>query len=243
MSQIQQKSQSGRSMVEMLGVLAIIGVLSIGGIVGYRYAMTQHQANEIINDVLVWGASIQGLADYDKQEDYTVEFEFKSLGTTTKTGHPITAQMNGRGEDVQSGLYQVSVSNVSQEVCENVIQNIPEGINGMAVNDPEADNVICEEGDDNEIFFFFGLPDACYDACLEMYDNWVPKCDTIWAERCDSSRFYCRQRSMGTTGYCGSGGGYWCDGFYWYYDNSEAAAGQPASKWGWHRATAKAVCN
>ena len=28
-------SQSGRSMVEMLGVLAIIGVLSIGGIAGY----------------------------------------------------------------------------------------------------------------------------------------------------------------------------------------------------------------
>ena len=30
-----KKSQSGRSMVEMLGVLAIIGVLSIGGIAGY----------------------------------------------------------------------------------------------------------------------------------------------------------------------------------------------------------------
>ena len=33
------KNQSGRSMVEMLGVLAIIGVLSIGGIAGYRAAM------------------------------------------------------------------------------------------------------------------------------------------------------------------------------------------------------------
>lgn len=32
-------SQSGRSMVEMLGVLAIIGVLSIGGIAGYSRAM------------------------------------------------------------------------------------------------------------------------------------------------------------------------------------------------------------
>lgn len=35
------KSQLGRSMVEMLGVLAIIGVLSIGGVTGYRYAMRQ----------------------------------------------------------------------------------------------------------------------------------------------------------------------------------------------------------
>ena len=28
-------NQSGRSMIEMLGVLAIIGVLSVGGIAGY----------------------------------------------------------------------------------------------------------------------------------------------------------------------------------------------------------------
>ena len=44
-------NESGRSMVEMLGVLAIIGVLSIGGIAGYTMAMNKYQANEIINTV------------------------------------------------------------------------------------------------------------------------------------------------------------------------------------------------
>ena len=44
-------SQSGRSMVEMLGVLAIIGVLSIGGIAGYSYAMDKHKANRAINEI------------------------------------------------------------------------------------------------------------------------------------------------------------------------------------------------
>lgn len=34
-------SQAGRSMVEMLGVLAIIGVLSVGGISGYSKAMAK----------------------------------------------------------------------------------------------------------------------------------------------------------------------------------------------------------
>ncbi|MBR4927786.1 MAG: type II secretion system protein [Alphaproteobacteria bacterium] len=43
------KSQSGRSMVEMLGVLAIIGVLSIGGIAGYTMAMNRYRANEVLN--------------------------------------------------------------------------------------------------------------------------------------------------------------------------------------------------
>ena len=39
-------NESGRSMVEMLGVLAIIGVLSIGGIAGYTMAMNHYRANE-----------------------------------------------------------------------------------------------------------------------------------------------------------------------------------------------------
>ncbi len=38
-------SQCGRSMVEMLGVLAIIGILSIGGIAGYTKAMEKIKSN------------------------------------------------------------------------------------------------------------------------------------------------------------------------------------------------------
>lgn len=43
------KIESGRSMVEMLGVLAIIGVLSIGGIAGYTMAINRHKANQILD--------------------------------------------------------------------------------------------------------------------------------------------------------------------------------------------------
>ena len=50
-------SQSGRSMIEMLGVLAIIGVLSVGGIAGYSKAMEQFKINKIIQDynMLIFG--------------------------------------------------------------------------------------------------------------------------------------------------------------------------------------------
>ena len=39
----------GRSMIEMLGVLAIIGVLSVGGIAGYSKAMEQYKINKAID--------------------------------------------------------------------------------------------------------------------------------------------------------------------------------------------------
>ena len=41
-------SQSGRSMIEMLGVLAIVGILSAGGIAGYSMAMEQYKSNLLI---------------------------------------------------------------------------------------------------------------------------------------------------------------------------------------------------
>ena len=40
---LMKNEQSGRSMVEMLGVLAIIGVLSVGGISGYSKAMAKYK--------------------------------------------------------------------------------------------------------------------------------------------------------------------------------------------------------
>ena len=46
---MKRTNESGRSMVEMLGVLAIIGVLSIGGIAGYSMAMNRYRANEALD--------------------------------------------------------------------------------------------------------------------------------------------------------------------------------------------------
>ena len=43
------QSQTGRSMIEMLGVLAIIGVLSVGGITGYSMAMRMKNANDLMD--------------------------------------------------------------------------------------------------------------------------------------------------------------------------------------------------
>jgi type II secretory pathway pseudopilin PulG len=43
--------QTGRSMIEMLGVLAIVGILSAGGIAGYSMAMQSYKTNLLIERV------------------------------------------------------------------------------------------------------------------------------------------------------------------------------------------------
>ena len=43
--------ESGRSMVEMLGVLAVISVLTMGGLIGYNHAMNKYRTNLILNEI------------------------------------------------------------------------------------------------------------------------------------------------------------------------------------------------
>ena len=45
---VKNRQCSGRSMIEMLGVLSIIGVLSVGGIAGYSKAMLNYKLNKSV---------------------------------------------------------------------------------------------------------------------------------------------------------------------------------------------------
>jgi type II secretory pathway pseudopilin PulG len=62
--------QYGRSMIEMLGVLAIIGVLSVGGIAGYSKAMTKFKVNKTVDLVAQISANIRTL--YKSQHYYNL---------------------------------------------------------------------------------------------------------------------------------------------------------------------------
>ena len=64
-----KKLESGRSMIEMLGVLAIIGVLSVGGIAGYSKAMTKFKTNKVADNVAMIVTNIRTL--YAQQKTYT----------------------------------------------------------------------------------------------------------------------------------------------------------------------------
>ena len=60
--------ESGRSMVEMLGVLAIIGVLSVGGIAGYSQAMSRFKVTKTIDQIQQMVTNIRTL--YGSQKNY-----------------------------------------------------------------------------------------------------------------------------------------------------------------------------
>lgn len=61
-------NEDGRSMIEMLGVLAIIGVLTVGGIAGYTKAMSKYRVNKIKDQISTIVANVRTL--YIQQTSY-----------------------------------------------------------------------------------------------------------------------------------------------------------------------------
>ena len=79
-------NQFGRSMIEMLGVLAIIGVLSVGAIAGYQKAMFKYklnkhkqQDNQIINGIIEYSGQFK-LSDIAEETPYSVALVPYHLG-------------------------------------------------------------------------------------------------------------------------------------------------------------------
>ncbi len=64
-----KNTQSGRSMIEMLGVLAIIGVLSVGGIAGYSKAMQKYRINKTIEQITLIAGNVR--AFFGPQRSYS----------------------------------------------------------------------------------------------------------------------------------------------------------------------------
>ena len=94
-----KSEQSGRSMVEMLGVLAIIGVLSVGGIAGYSKAMAKFKLSKAMDQVSTIVTNLRTL--YSSQPNY------KGLTTSVaiKAGAIPTEMLNGVSPTSATAIY------------------------------------------------------------------------------------------------------------------------------------------
>ena len=100
---LKKNEQTGRSMVEMLGVLAIIGVLSVGGIAGYSKAMTKFKITKTFDQVSMMVANIRTL--YSGQRNY------KGLATTNALAMGVVpAEMEGATSQTLVNAFQGSVT-------------------------------------------------------------------------------------------------------------------------------------
>ncbi len=111
-------AESGRTLVETLGTLAIMGILSVVGLAAYNSAMDRHKANTLIQEAQRRAVIVAGQIGFQGREPSLTEFE------------PYNKTSAGEFKGVTTeGLYKqfgIKVSKVSKSVCENILRTIGE---------------------------------------------------------------------------------------------------------------------
>ena len=131
-------NEQGRSMIEMLGVLAIIGVLSVGGIMGYSKAMTKYKTNKVIDQVSMIVTNIRTL--YAQQNSYSglindtavemgvIPDEMYGTGSGDDAKYKLRNAFNGSVfiTEASSGLgsddkaFMIAYTGLPKEACVNI---------------------------------------------------------------------------------------------------------------------------
>ncbi len=118
--------QLGRSMIEMLGVLAIIAVLSVGGIAGYSKAMIKFKTNKVVDNVSTIVTNIKTL--YAEQKNYngldtataiSMGAVPDELGTSTASNFTLTNSFGGSVFIITNSYntFEIYFDSLPKEAC------------------------------------------------------------------------------------------------------------------------------
>lgn len=134
-------NEQGRSMIEMLGVLAIVGVLSVGGIAGYSKAMNKFKTNKLIEQVNMISTNIRTL--YSSQKSYeglgngaairtgvlpnemygdasNVSATDSSATITNAFAGSVKIQPGGVKDDADNGAFVISMDKIPEAACVSI---------------------------------------------------------------------------------------------------------------------------
>ena len=161
--------EHGRSMTEMLGVLAVLGVLSIGGVQGYRYAMNKYHSNEVVNELNLLNAQLAVFMSGIHDDEAVM-----SLGEPYDNAEKINAGgyafAYGCGQDPDSMTpcdldetgYYMTLNGVPKDVCKsasqmtaNMMNLVEQRVNGHTDNQ----GILCQE-ENNQLTFLFDANDG-----------------------------------------------------------------------------------
>ena len=132
--------QSGRSMVEMLGVLAIIGVLSVGAISGYSKAMLKYKLNKqaesfswLLNYALQYSPQLKSNGIQTSYNEFFYKMNLIPDGMTYNAGRNMiydnfnsmiriyrNLEQNGTTENNVLNV-SMDTSDISKEICRNLV--------------------------------------------------------------------------------------------------------------------------
>lgn len=172
---LNRSTNAGRSMIEILAVLAIIGILSFGVIAAYSFAVSKHRANQIYDQV-----------DLRATTSFTNPFvaqaeagQIYSLPGFDETFEDITYQQ----KKTDTSSFDIIVSQVPQKVCKR-LQDMAFPIPNSVTLNGGAISGSC--GQDNTFVFSYNALSAAKYTPTESEE-----CRCSGCQSCDSNTGQC----------------------------------------------------
>lgn len=114
------KQESGRSMIEMLGVLAIMGVITVGAIGMISTAMRTQKRNAVNDEVMQMVTGVrQLLGEYDDYSHINNATIFGAIGMSNKNPYGGTYEL--MVNPANSRQFIVSITGLAQSDCEYLV--------------------------------------------------------------------------------------------------------------------------
>ena len=129
MKKFNRAQESGRSMIEMLGVLAIVGVLSVGGISGYSKAMGKYKINQCLDQIANLIINIR--STFANQTDFSgaTTANIIALGIATNDMlnaqgnalvNPFNGAINVKATDGGAASFEITYAGLDTSACQNI---------------------------------------------------------------------------------------------------------------------------
>ena len=114
--------QSGRSMIEMLGVLAIVGVLSAGGIAGYSMAIESYKTQALIEKVHLISVTARNLCRGNYAGISASMFTEMGKLKEEDFKNPFGGNLTIAPDDVDSGYFVIDTGyNTPPNACSDIV--------------------------------------------------------------------------------------------------------------------------
>ena len=136
-----ETKETGRTMLEMIAVIVLIILLSIGSLMGYKQVVARHQATVLHQDIMVEASSRRG-DNAQKKSTYD-----SRLGNKTRQGLTMETERS-------SDTFTIIVNEVSAALCSSLKKKdwkdaLRIKINKAVYLPNDPDQIQCPSGDDN----------------------------------------------------------------------------------------------
>ena len=154
------RKENGRSVVEMLGVLAVMGALATVSVIGFNSAMDKIRANRLYGDIKLSYASV-----YTQQN---VPYEWTPVTFSTNSKYALSIR-----QDIDHNNF-VLITDVEKDICDALTDIVNDG-KEMALYHLDNSPMTCDNETQNIVASFSGIlqkiPCTTADDCTNGFCN------------------------------------------------------------------------